>query len=217
MLQVKDRELVIPGQIIGEDLIFDLNCYSEGGIIYSAVEGMVRVEGRRVKVVPSTGGYVPKTDDVVIGVVVEVLTGKWLVDIDCPYVCAMRGEEMTRDASKVDLRRYFDVGDVITAKVGYVNEVYSCDLVKPWKMENGLIIEVNPKRIPRVVGKQKSMLNLIREKTGSRIIVGQNGKIWLKDGDVDLAVKTIKKIEKYAQTQGLTDKIAASLDAGRMR
>jgi len=56
------------------------------------------------------------------------------------------------------------------------------------------------------------MLNMIREKTGVRIIVGQNGKIWLKDGNTDLAIKTIKKIEKYAQTQGLTDQIAEYLD-----
>jgi len=209
MLNVKDRDLVLPGQNLGNELFFDLNCYSEDGVVYSAVEGMVRVDGRKVKVVPSSGGYIPKEEDVVIGVVAEVLSGKWLIDINSAYLCSMRGEEVTRE--KKDLSQFYKAGDVITAKVARVNEVYSCELIKPWKMESGLIIDVNPKRIPRVVGKQKSMLNMLREKTGSRIIVGQNGKIWLKDGKVDLAVKTIKRIERYAQKQGLTDMIAESL------
>ena len=162
--------------------------------------------------VPSNGVYLPKRDDVVIGVISDVLVGKWLVDINSPYLCAMRAEEVSRDAAKKDLSQFFKVGEIITAKVADVDEVYSCQLIKPWKVEAGLIIDVGPKRVPRVVGKQKSMLNMIRDKTGSRIIVGQNGKIWLKGGNVDLAVSTIKRIEKYAQTQGLTDQIAELLD-----
>jgi len=209
MLNVKDRDLVLPGQLLGNELFFDLNCFSENGSVYSAVEGMVRVDGRKVRVVPSSGGYIPKEEDVVIGVVSEVLSGKWLIDINSAYLCSMRGEEVSRD--KKDLSQFYKVGDIITAKVARVNEVYSCELIKPWKMESGLIIDVNPKRIPRVVGKQKSMLNMLREKTGSRIIVGQNGKIWIKDGNADLAVRMIKKIEKYAQMQGLTDRIAETL------
>ena len=212
MLNIKDRDLVVPGDLIGNEIVPDMNCYMEGGNVYSAVEGLVRVDGRKIKVVPSSGGYLPKREDVVIGVISDVLSGKWLVDINSPYICAMSGEEVSRDAAKTDLSRYYKVGDIITAKIGSVNEVFSCQLMKPWKIESGLIIEVNPKRVPRVVGKQKSMLNMIREKTGSRVIVGQNGKIWIKDGNVDLAVKTIKKIEKYAQTQGLTDQISEFLD-----
>lgn len=212
MLNVKDRDLVLPGQFLGRDLFHDLNCFSEHGNVYSCVEGMVRVDGRKIKIVPSSGVYTPKIDDLVIGVVSEVLTGKWIVDINSPYTAVMNGEEMCRDALKTDLNQFFKVGDVITAKVSSVDEVYSCRLVKPWKVESGLIIDVNPKRVPRVVGKQKSMLNMIREKTGSRVIVGQNGKIWIKGGNVDLTVAAIKRIERCAQSQGLTDKIAEFLE-----
>lgn len=212
MLNVKDRDMIIPGQLLGSDLFYDMNCFTEKGNVYSCVEGMVRVDGRKIKLVPSSGVYMPRRDDVVIGVISDVLVGKWLVEINSPYVCAMRGEEVSRDAAKTDLSRFYKVGDIITAKVSDVNEVYSCQLIKPWKVEAGLIIDVGPKRVPRVVGKQKSMLNMIRDKTGSRVIVGQNGKIWIKGGNVDLAVSTIKRIEKYAQTQGLTDKIAGLLE-----
>ncbi len=211
MLNVKDRDLVIPGQLLGENLYHDLNCFRENNHVYSSVEGMVRIEGKRVKVIPSTGIYIPKEDDVIIGVITNVLVDIFFVDINSPYNCSMRGEEVSKDAMKKDLSRYLKVGDIITAKISEVNEVYSCQLIRPWKIEGGLIIDVNPKRVPRVIGKRRSMLNMIKEKTKSKIIVGQNGKIWIKGGNVDLAVRIIKRIERYAQTRGLTDKIAEIL------
>ena len=211
MLNVKDRDLVIPGQLLGENLYHDLNCFRENNHVYSSVEGMVRIEGKRVKVIPSTGIYTPKEDDVIIGVITNVLVDIFFVDINSPYNCSMRGEEVSKDAMKKDLSRYLKVGDIITAKISEVNEVYSCQLIRPWKIEGGLIIDVNPKRVPRVIGKRRSMLNMIKEKTKSKIIVGQNGKIWIKGGNVDLAVRIIKRIERYAQTRGLTDKIAEIL------
>jgi exosome complex component RRP4 len=214
MTQIKDRELVVPGQLLGKDseLINDMNCFIENGNVYSAVDGMARLDGRNLKVVPSSGAYMPKDDDVVIGVIIEALSNKWLVDINSPYICPMSTDEVGKDAGRRDPTAFYKIGDIITAKITDVNEVYNCKLIKPWKMDNGLIIDVDPKRVPRVVGKKKSMLNMIREKTGSRVIVGQNGKIWIKDGNVDLAVRTIKRIEREAQTQGLTDQISNLLD-----
>lgn len=212
MLNVKDRDLVIPGQLLGENLYHDLNCFRENNHVYSSVEGMVRIDNRRVRIIPSTGEYIPKEDDVIIGVITDVLVGRFFVNINSPYNCSMRSEEVSKDAMKKDLSRYLKVGDIITAKISEVNEVYSCQLIRPWRIEGGLIIDVNPKRVPRVIGKRKSMLNMIKEKTKSKIIVGQNGKIWIKGGNVDLAVRTIKRIERYAQTRGLTDKIAEILE-----
>lgn len=214
MLNVKDRDLVIPGQLLGENLHHDLNCLREGNLVYSSVEGMVRVDGNCIMVIPSIGGYIPKEGDVIIGVIIDVLIDKWLVNINSPYNCSMSSGEVSKDATKKDLSQYFKVGDIITAKISKVDEIYSCKLIRPWRIEGGLIMDMNPKRVPRVVGKKKSMLSMIREKTGCRIIVGQNGRIWVKDGDVDFAVRTIRRIERYAQTQGLTDRIAEILERG---
>lgn len=212
MFHVKDRELVIPGQLIGENIRHDINCFHEGDRVYSSVHGIVRIEGNHIKVIPSTGWYMPKEGDLIIGVITEVLMGWWAVDIRAPNICSLRGEEMTRDPLNVDLSRYFNVGDVISAKISKVDEVNACQLTRPWKLEGGIIINVNPKRVPRVVGKKRSMLNIIKEKTGSKIIVGQNGWIWIKEGQTELTIKTIKKIEREAQTQGLTDRITEILE-----
>lgn len=215
MLYVQDRERVIPGQLIGEKIQHDISCFHEGDSIFSSIHGIARVDDNRVRVIPSSGWYIPKENDLVIGVITEVLTGRWEVDIRSPYLCTLRGEEVTRDPLGVDLGRYFKVGEIISAKISGVDEVNSCQITKPWKLEGGIIIDVNPKRVPRVVGKKRSMLNIIKDKTGCKIVVGQNGWIWVNGSRTELAIKTIKKIEREAQTHGLTDRIIGMLDKER--
>ncbi len=212
MLHVKNGEAVIPGQLLGEKIWHGINCFHEGDNVFSSTQGIVRVEKDRVKIIPSAGGYIPKEGDLVIGVITEILTGRWVVDIRSPCLCALRGEEVTRDPLTTDLSKYFKAGDVISAKISYVDEVNSCQLTGPWKLDGGIIIDVNAKRVPRVVGKKRSMLNIIKDKTGCKIVVGQNGWIWIKDNKVKLAIKTIRKIEREAQTRGLTNRITEMLD-----
>ncbi len=211
MIDVKDRELVFPGRILGDGGGRGGESFIDGGHIVSSVDGMVRVKGNRVDVIPFRGGYAPKESDVVIGIILQVLRGSWLVDINSFSKAYMRGEEATRDALNSDLSRYFRVGDRISAKISEVNELKSSQLIRPWRLEDGIIIEVNPKKIPRVVGKKRSMLNMIREKTGCRIVVGQNGRIWLKGNNLETAIKAIRKIEREAQSRGLTNRVGEFL------
>jgi len=207
MIGIKDRELVFPGRLLGDGIRGGANSLREGNKIFSSVQGMARVKGSSVDVIPSKGGYLPKQLDVIIGIISKVLRNRWLVDINSTCLATMRSEEATRDALNSDLSKYFRVGDLISAKISRVDEVNSSQLIRPWKLEAGLIIEVNPKRIPRVVGKKRSMLTMIKEKTGCKIVVGQNGRIWLKGNNLNIAIKAIRKIEREAQTQGLTDRI----------
>ncbi|RLI94501.1 MAG: RNA-binding protein, partial [Candidatus Altiarchaeales archaeon] len=69
MLRIKNNEFVIPGQLIGSRIICDTNCFYENGKVYSAIQGIARVIGNRVIIIPSSGTYVPKEGDIVIGVV----------------------------------------------------------------------------------------------------------------------------------------------------
>ncbi len=220
MFNVKDREFVIPGQLIGDNVYCTENCFSAENKVHSSIQGMVRVMGTRGKIIPISGAYTPKRDDVVIGLVVEVLECGWLVDINSPYMSVMMGEEATKNVMEEDLSKYYNVGDKISVKVIRVNEVYNFDLIRPRKLNEGFIINVNPKRIPRVVGKRRSMLEILRKKTGCNIVVGQNGRIWIKSDKPDnaeLAVKAIKKIEREAQTSGLTNRIESMLDDERRK
>jgi len=56
---------------------------------------------------------------------------------------------------------------------------------------------------------------MIKQATGCRIIVGQNGIAWIQSEDPameHLAVETIKKIEREAHISGLTDRIKSFLE-----
>ncbi len=77
------------------------------------------------------------------------------------------------------------------------------------KLNGGQIIEIQPIKVPRVIGKKGTMISMIKKYTGCRIIVGQNGRIWI-DGNTDgveKATRAIRKIEAEAHTKGLTIRI----------
>jgi exosome complex component RRP4 len=82
------------------------------------------------------------------------------------------------------------------------------------KLQGGQIIEISHSKVPRVIGKSGSMIQMIKGYTNCRIFVGQNGRIWL-DGEVDNimhAIKAIQMIEEDAHSFGLTEKVKAYLE-----
>lgn len=211
---VSNKGIVLPGQLIGEGIYHDINCFKEGKDIFSYVQGTVRIEDSRIRVIPMSGVYIPKVDDLIIGVITGVSTGGCDVEINSPYIANMPKEEVLMNSRNrdINLSKYFSTGDIISAKIIHVDEVNSSVVSGPKKLDGGFIMEVDPKRIPRVIGKKKSMLNMIREKTGCTIVVGQNGRVWIKGRNTELVIDIIKKIEAEALTQGLTDKIGEILD-----
>ena len=57
------------------------------------------------------------------------------------------------------------------------------------------------------------MLNLLKEKTNTRIIVGMNGRVWIDGENAGIAGAAILKIARESHRTGLTDRISAFLDA----
>ena len=82
------------------------------------------------------------------------------------------------------------------------------------KLKGGRIVEVASNKVPRIIGKQGSMVSMIKDATGCNISVGQNGIIWI-DGSPEgelLAIMAIRKIEEESHLSGLTDKIKGFLE-----
>ena len=82
------------------------------------------------------------------------------------------------------------------------------------KLNDGRIIKINSHKVPRVIGKEGSMINLIKEKTDTEITVGQNGLIWIK-GELEneeKAMNAIKLIERESIFNGLTQKVEKILE-----
>lgn len=222
-LFVKDREAVAPGEKLadGMDYIPAKGAYRLGESIYAQELGLVQIDGRAIKLVPLSGAYVPKKDDVILVKVIDITMSGWRVDTRSAYSGMIGLRDGSNDfiARGADLSRYFRIGDYIVAKVTNVTSQMLIDLsaVGPGlkRLRGGQVIEVGCKKVPRVIGKKGSMVSMIKNVTGCHIIVGQNGRIWLTGepkGQV-LAVETIKKIVAEAHTSGLTDKIKSYLEA----
>ena len=82
-------------------------------------------------------------------------------------------------------------------------------------LTEGMILDLGPAKIPRVIGRSGSMINMIKDKLRIEAVVAQNGKIWIRAPDsptLDLAIKAFKMIEEQAHTSKLTERVGAMLD-----
>ncbi len=215
---VEEREVVVPGQELadGMDYLPSEGAFREGDKIISSKLGLFNLDGRLIKVIPLGGKYIPKKNDTVIGKISDVGHSNWRIDIGWAFDVMVHLREGSREyiPNDADLTKYYDIGDLVVAKIINVNspKIIDASLKMPGckKLGVGRVIDVEPSRVPRIIGKQGSMITLIKNATGCNIIVGQNGKVWISGADSKMeriAERAIRKIEEEAHSEGLTDKI----------
>jgi len=218
---MENRKLVTPGESIieGMDYLPGNGTHRSGSEIRASVLGLSDIRDRLVKVIPLSGVYMPKRDDPVIGVIKEVRYNNWSVNINSPYEATMMlgdASERFLDPRKDKLGKVFAIGDVVICKIKNVEENMSVLVTARGpglrKITEGKLLDIEPSRIPRIIGKNASMVKMIKDKTESRIFVGQNGKISISGGNVELAERVIRRIEANAHLSGLTDSIKEYLE-----
>jgi exosome complex component RRP4 len=219
---VKEKDIVVPGEVVakGMDCFPSMGTYREGENIYASNLGLVNISGKVVKIIPLSGVYEPKRGDVVIGQVTDVLLFGWRVNINTTYSAMLSLKDGTQDfvSKGTDLTKYFQLGDYIMASIVNVTSQKLIDLSMKGpglrKLSGGRMIKVNSHKVPRIIGKHGSMVSMIKNATDCKILVGQNGLIWL-NGEPSkevIAVQAIKMIEDQAHISGLTDKIKSYLE-----
>ena len=211
----EERKIVLPSQVLGDTKSnrAGRGTFIEDGRIISGKLGILNANSNYINVIPLKGRYEPTVDDFVIGVVEEALSAGWLVDINAPSPAFLHVNEVPWDIEFGDTEKYLNRGDSIMAKVTQIDELKKFQITLKdrnlYKIKGGHIIEVEPSRVPRIIGKKGSMIALIKKYIRCRIFVGQNGKIWV-DGDtksIERVSQTIHKIESEAITFGLTNRI----------
>ena len=218
--QDSERELVLPGDFITDGKFrAGSGTYMENGRIYASTLGIKSIRSDFVNVVPLAGQYIPKVGDQVVGIVMDVGPSNWLVDINSPYPAPMHINEAPWRVDFGDTARYLNVGEVILARIFMVDEVKHVQVSMKEhglrKLQGGQIVEISHSKVPRVIGRNGSMIQTIKNYTNCRIIVGQNGRIWV-DGEmeaVENAVKAIKLIEAEAQSVGLTERLKEFMES----
>ncbi|MCH7902423.1 hypothetical protein IIC68_01590 [archaeon] len=201
------KRLIIPGELVTEERKkLGSHVFVREGKIYSDSIGLVNDESDFASVVPLEGKYMPRVGDLVIGIIGEEKFSVYMVDVNSFYKTVV---------SKRDLREPLKAGSVVSAKISKVTELNEIDLQNPRVLFGGQIIDVNPVKIPRIIGREASMLNIIKDGTKSNIIVGRNGRLWAKGGDLELLKKVVQKIQDEAHLENLTNKIQDYLDKNK--
>jgi len=208
------RNVVIPGEVIvsGKDYLPGDGTRREEEEIISNRFGLADISGRLVKVIPLSGNYMPRVGNVVLGKVRDVTFNGWIMDIVAPYQAFLSVAECPRFI-KGDLTEYHDFGDILVCKVSSVKH-RSIDLTIKGrglgKLEKGMIIYINSNKVPRIIGREGSMIKLIKENTNCDITVGQNGVIWISGSKVEDELKAKDAILFVAEKSfinGLTEKV----------
>ncbi|MEM5829454.1 MAG: exosome complex RNA-binding protein Rrp4 [Candidatus Aenigmatarchaeota archaeon] len=214
------REIILPGEFICEKAGRKIGhgVYLEGEKVFSKILGIPNVGENEVFVIPLAGPYIPKVGDRVIGKVLSVEISGWIVDINSPYVAFLPlGEAVGEfvDISKTDISRYYDVDDVIFCIVSKVTKDKTIQVsmknIGSRKLYGGVLIKINPNKVPRIIGRGGSMINIIKKKTQCEIYIGRNGYIWIRGENKSKAIEAIFTIERESHIIGLTEKIEKML------
>jgi exosome complex component RRP4 len=210
-----DRKVVIPGEIVskGEDFLPGEGTEKRGEEIVAIRYGLAEEANKLIKVIPLSGVYQPRRGNVVIGKVENVTFNGWVIDINTAEGAFLSLMEVPRYVNKDDLEEVMMIGDMVVAKIGAINK-RGIDLTIKLKglgrLDRGIIISINPNKVPRVIGKEGSMISLVKDETKCRITVGQNGLIWIEGDKVEdelFAKKAILHVAENSFMSGLTEEM----------
>lgn len=210
-----ERKMVIPGDLIAEgNYKLGEGAFAEANRVYSSVAGLVDEDRGYIRVIPLAGKYMPKVEDYVIGIVSAVEPNFWELDINSAYAALLNGDDYYRDIPpSMSLIKVMPLGEVAYMMIREVTQrkkVYATMRQRAARvLKGGRIVKIAPTKVPRVIGKNSSMITMIKKETGCDILVGQNGRVWINGSlpRIDLATKVISTIEKEAHTSGLTERI----------
>lgn len=193
------RKIVVPGELVSsERKRIGRHVYLMDGKIFSDTTGIVSESDVSVSVIPLEGKYEPEMNDIVVGMVSEEKMSGYNVHLNSFYPSYV---------SKKALWEPLKVNSVISAKVVRVNEMKEIQLDNVRSLFGGHIVTVSPVKVPRIIGKEGSMLEVLKNGTGSLLVIGRNGMVWVKGGNTQLLMDALSLIQKQAHTENLTSKV----------
>ena len=213
----ENRDLVVPGDTLFEGRIrTGDNTYRSQGKVGATRIGLVNYNRNTVSVIALEAGFNPLTSDLVIGDVTDIELGKWIVDIDAASDANLNVPDAIDAPFRTDINMpsILDIGDTVVAKIVDLDRrrtpILSILGRGLGKVTEGFIVRLTPSKIPRLIGKKGSMVNMILRETGCNIVIGQNGRILIHGRTREqekMAVSVIEKIEREAHISGLTNRV----------
>ncbi|MCD4739871.1 hypothetical protein K8R43_01615 [archaeon] len=199
------REIVIPGEKLSDkNLKTGYGAYVKQGKIYASMHGVAIKTNDYVKVVPLRGKYMPREGDQVIGIIEGMRFKAAFVELNSAY----------NGYLSLEREDECHVGELIIARVIEVSNVKNVTLEGARPLYDGKLLEVQPVKIPRIIGKNGSMMKILRDTTKTTIFVGRNGRIFIKGERKQIlnVEKALDMIDEQAHTHGLTARVKQFLE-----
>lgn len=218
------RKYVIPGDVVTTGPFRpEQNVVLEGEKIISTTIGISEIYEDSVRVIPLTGKYIPKINDLVIGKVISHTSLSWELDINSCYVGFLPAQDVFgRDfsAHADELATKLKSGDLVAARIANFDRtrdplvtISDRDL---GAIDSGELVKISPSKVPRLIGKRGSMIQMIEMATNAAVTIGQNGWVVVScDTPEGLlkAKKAIEMINEKAHVANLTDQVKEMLES----
>ena len=216
------KRYVLPGDFITTaPLRLQGNVVLDGKRIISTAIGLSDISDDSVRVIPLTGVYIPKTDDLVIGTITSIFGNSWFADINSCYQGMLLGQDVFGRGSyptTSEMKERLDKGDIIYARIANSDRqrepLISIADKNLGKIDSGELTKISPTKIPRLIGKRGSMIQTIEEFTNATITVGQNGLVVVSCNETNgllKALAAIRMVDEQAHIVDLTDKVKRML------
>ena len=218
-MEKNERQIVIPGETIvsGNEFLPGDGAYRDGEEVVAGGYGIAQVSDKHVRVIPLSGAYYPRRGNTVIGTVVDITFNGWLIDFGGAQNAFLPVSEVPKYINRNELRDFLDFGESVSVKVWDVKSRgvdVSMKMRGFGKIEGGMIIQCSPNKVPRIIGKEGSMVKMIKDATGCNITVGQNGRVWISGNTIDGELATKNIIEFICDNStilGLTEKVEGKI------
>tara|TARA_B110001454_G_scaffold70623_1_gene68748 strand:- start:34 stop:714 length:681 start_codon:yes stop_codon:yes gene_type:complete len=217
------RKYVIPGDVVTTGPFRpEQNVILDGNNIIATTIGISEIYDDSVKVIPLTGMYIPKIDDLVIAKINSHTSLSWELDINSCYVGFLPAQDVFgRDfsAHADELSSKLKTGDLVAARIANFDRtrdplvtISDRDL---GQIDSGELVEISPSKVPRLIGKRGTMIQMIEMATDAAITIGQNGWVVISCESPEgllKAKKAIKMVNEQAHIANLTDQVKEMLE-----
>ncbi len=185
----RGQTVVVPGEDLGES---EGNEPGHGviaieGRLKAVKQGRISNKGGSVSVEPIHTRYIPRPGDLVIGYIEGCTNNLWFVELGAPFNAIL---PMSLGPGKIEFggtRSVMDIGDAIICRIQEVEETHSSVATMKGmglrKIRSGVIEEIHPHLLGRLIGKGGESIRRLKEDTECRIVVADNGRMWI-DGDL---------------------------------
>ena len=218
MGEEQGRRIVVPGDQLEDDVeAREPFVVEHAGRKLATVVGIINYKDSKPHFVPLESIYIPKPGDVVIGLVTGIGITNWFIDINSPYTAVLNIQDFLGrpfNPAVDEPGRLLKVGDYVKAKVAAFdrtrNPLLTVQAEGLGRIVEGRVIDISPAKVPRVIGRKRSMLSMLEEETGCSIFVAVNGRVHVvcenKELE-DILFVAIKTIEREAHKSGLSERI----------